>query len=363
MKKLLLFFLVLVFVKGYSQDKTLADLNDLVSRDSSSVLLLFSYPDSIRNDILIVSTYPQGLVKMEEIQKKSSESFRNVTTKYNRNKQKKLWEITRYPELVALLIKNKDKSKSELKDLLKNYPDDVSKAAIEFVKNDPEMLVEMEGIRTGFEKKYTETVKDFPEEVKKSFSTLLQKPELISILSEDIKTTIMLGNLYKSNPEVVKHAADSLYVEITKANNAELEDWKDGINKDEEVQKELKKIAGKYEKEEQEYTDDVYYSKKYDINIYTIMPYPYWAGYPYWYERPYWYPYPWWYHSGFYWHPGGTIIFGGMPSYYFGWWYYNHPRYHYPRTSEYFHHHYEQHRRSNQGFNKSTKESHPLKKR
>ena len=236
MKKLIVFLLVITFNLMYAQDNTLADLHNLVTKDSSSLPVLFSYPDSIRNDILIVSTYPQGLVKLEEIQKKSSASFRNATSKYNRNNQKKLWEITRYPELTTLLINNKDKSKSELKDLLKNYPDDVRKAAIEFVKNDSEILIEIDGIRTDFEKKYTEEVKDFPEDVKKSFNTLLQKPELISLMSEDIKTTILLGNLYKSNPEVIKHAGDSLYVVITKENNAEFEDWKDGINKDEEVQ-------------------------------------------------------------------------------------------------------------------------------
>ena len=356
MKNLFMFLLVIVSSNVFSQNTTLAELNRLMVKDSSSIPVLFSYGDSVRNAILIVSTYPQGLVKLEEVQKKSSDSFRSIISKYNRTKQKQLWEMTRYPELITLVVQNSTKSNDELKELLKNYPDDVRKSAIDFAKKDRSIFVDIDNIRKEFELKYTDVVKDFPEEVKKSFQGLLQKPELIVILSEDIKTTIALGDVYKSNPKLVKHAADSLNIEITKQNSAEYEDWKGGISKDVQVQKELKDIAHKYEKEEGN-VDDVYSNKKYDITIYQIIPYPYWAGYPYWYKKPYWYPYPWWYHSGFYWYPDGTIIFGGMPTYYFGWWYYNNPRYHYPKTSDYFHQHYQIHRRSTQGFNQSIRES------
>lgn len=356
MKNLFVFLLAIVFSKVFSQNVTLAELNRLMVKDSSSIPLLFSYSDSVRDAILMVSTYPQGLVKLEEVQKKSSASFKSITSKYNRTKQKQLWEMIRYPELITLVIQNSDKSSDELKGLLKNYPDGIQKSTIEFAKKDHGIFVEMDNVRKAFELNYTEVVKDFPEDVKKSFNVLLHRPELIAVLSEDIKTTIALGDVYKSNPKLVKHVADSLNAVIAKQNSTEYEDWKRGISKDVQVQKELKDIANKYEQEEGD-VDDVYSDKKYDITIYQIMPYPYWAGYPYWYKRPYWYPYPWWYHLGFYWYPDGTIIFGGMPTYYFGWWYYNNPRYHYPKTSDYFHQHYQIHKRSTQGFNQSIRES------
>ncbi len=356
MKKLLLLLLLIVFNKIYSQNDV-ATLNELISKDSSSIPVLFSYPDSIRNAIFITSTYPQGFVRLEEIQKNTSASFKAAVSKYKQSKQKELWEIIRYPELIELLIQNKDQNKNELSSLLKNYPEGVKKSALYFIKNDPEIIIEISNIRNEFELKYKDLVKDFPENVKESYNLIIHKPELVSILSTDIKTSMLLGDLYKRNPPLIKHTADSLNVIMTKKNEAENEEWKAGINKDEGVQKELKKIANEYEQAEN-YTDDIYTDKDYTININYIPPYPYWAGYPYWIGRPYWYPYPWWYNAGFYWHPNGPLFFLGMPSYHFGWWYYNHPHYHqkYPRASNYFQQHREIYRGSNQGFNRSIKE-------
>lgn len=362
MKKLLIIISLITFPKIYSQVNINGELKEIASKDSSTIPVLFSYPDSIRDAILNVSTYPQGLVKLEEIQKKSSKAFKTVTSKVSKDKQKQLWEITRYPELIPLLIKNNGKNKDELKNLLLAYPDNIKKSAIDIsIKNYP-ILLQIDSVHYEFETNYKNTIKSFPEDVKKSFDILLQKPEVIAYMNNDIKTIIQLGNLYTSNPSYVKHFADSTNIAIVKDNKSEYEDWQNGINNDPEIQKELKNLANRYEKEEENIDDDVYNNKKYDITI-NITPYPYWVGYPYWYQKPYWYPYPWWYHSGFYWTSDGTIIFGGMPSYYFGWWYFNHPHFHYPKTSDYIHQHYLIHPRSTQGFNRSRRESQPVIKR
>lgn len=364
MKKVLIILLAINFVELHSQDNNLEELHKILSKDLSNITLLFSYPDTLRNAILITSTYPQGIVKLEEIQKKSSSSFKNIVSKYNISKQKQFWEITRYPELIPILIKNKDKNKDALKDILVNYPENARKSAIDLTLKNYAALIEIDSIHKEFEINYKNTVKSFPEDVKKSFNILIQKPELIGLMSEDIKTIILLGNLYKSEPTAVIHAADSINKKITQEGKNEYEDWKNGINNDPKVQKELKKVTSKYEKDE-DYVDDIYNNKKTDITIINIIPYPYWAGYPHWYHQPYWYPYPWWYHSGFYWSNDGTIIFNGMPSYYFGWWYFNHPNYHYPKTTNYIHQHYQIHPRSTQGFNRSRRETYstPSRKR
>lgn len=364
MKKVALFLSVFIFFfhKINAQINAREELRDLFYKDTTTLPLLFSYPDTIRASILTTSTYPQGLVQIEEIQKKSSASFKKSIAHYNRSRQKQLWEFTRYSELTGLLIVNRNRTEEELKVILKEYPDDIKKSAIYFTKKDIHTIVLIDSIHKGFDKKYKETIENFPEEVKKSFTQILQKPEVISILNQEIKTTITLGNIYKSNPTVVKQFSDSIHKLIIEHNSKEYEAWKTGISTNPEVQKELKQIAGKYQ-EENHYNDDVYDNQKSETETY-FLPYPYWAGYPYWYESPNWYPYPWWYQIGFYWSPGGPIIFNGMPTYYFGWWYWHHPHhYFYPHTNQFFHQHYQIYRRSHQGFNRSIRDTQPNIKR
>ena len=326
---------------------------------------MFSYSDSSRQTILTSATYPQGFSRLNEIQKTTIASFKALVSKYRQGRQKQLWDLTRYPDLPALLLDNKTKSEKELNTLLQNYPKSTRKGAIYFTKHDDKALMEVENIRLAFESQYKTLIKDFPSEVQPAFKKLLQDPELISLLSDDIGTTIELGDLYKRNPDLVKHAADSVHAQIVKEDGEEYKEWKNGISKDTLVQKELKRVSKKYADENASYDDDAYKhgdepqpEQQFASTTLRIAPYPYWAGYPYWYQTPNWYPYPWWYQSGFYWNPYGSIVFFGMPSYHFGWWYYSHAHYYnaYPRTSHYFNQHYNGFPRSSGGFNRSVRD-------
>lgn len=357
MKQLFLVFSVFISSEIFSQND-IQLFNSLVSRDSSSIPLLFSYPDSIRNAILNTATYPQGFVRLNEIQKVSSASFLKAISKFSRNKQKQLWEITRYPALTNTLIENKDKPQNELEVLLKKYPDKIKKSAIDFTKKNFSTLVEIDEIHKDFITKYNEILKGFPENVRHSFNMLINYPELVKVLSEDMNTTVTLGDLYKRNPQMVKRKSDSLNSAIVKERGIEYEDWKKGISGDTAVQNELKKVSKSYEKEMEE--DDVYDGTVHNEKIIKdITPYPYWAGYPYWYGRDYWYPYPWWFQLGFYWPIDGAMMFFGLPTYHFGWWYFNQPHYYsqHPHASNYFYNHFEGHRGSNSGFGRSMRES------
>jgi len=228
MKNLLLAFSIILSTNLFCQnDEKIFD--NLVSNDSSSVPSLFIYNDSVRTAVLIASTYPQGFVRLSEIQKTSSAAFLKTISKFNHSKQKQLWEITRYPGLTTLLIQNKDKSEKELGALIKHYPEKIISPAIYFAKKKYATLVDIANIHSEFEAHYKNVIIDFPDFVKHSFDILLNYPELLTILSENMKTTVTLGDLYKRNPQMIKRKVDSLNTEITKANGIEYEDWKKGI--------------------------------------------------------------------------------------------------------------------------------------
>jgi len=362
MKHLLFVLSVMLSVAIYSQNDAVL-FDNLVSDEASVMPVLFNYPDSIRTTILVASTYPQGFVRLNGIQKISSEAFKKLVSSYSREKQKQLWDLTRYNGLTKMLVDSKGKTPGELDELLKKYPAKIKKTAQSFVKKDYTTLVEIERIRRDFETNYKAETSGFPNNVKYAFNSLLNNPELLTILSDNIKTTITLGDIYTRNPELIKRKTDSLSFAIAQANGIEYEDWKNGIKKDTALQKELTGVAKQYT-QDNGYDDDVYANPndpQYTVphntgSTVVINPYPYWSGYPYWYGYNYWYPYPWWYQTGFYSSWNGPMMFYGMPGYHFGWWYYNQPAYfynRYPHTTNYFQNHYEGHRNSGSEFNRS----------
>ena len=356
MKRTILLLLTITIRLSAQNDTT--DFQKILNEDSTTLSILFSYPDSIRNAILIASTYPQGFVKLDKIQNKTSSDFKEAISKYTRSRQKQLWELTRYPALIPELLKSQNKNKIELNEQLKNYPEKIKNAAIYFTRKDYALLIKIDQIHKEFNNEYQDAIKDFPPEVQYSFRKLLQTPELVKHLSENIKTTMTIGDIYKRSPDMVKQKTDTFHDNLVKNNNLEYQEWKKGIIQDADVQNELKKIARKYERAD-EYQDDIYSNQDYNTTASPVYPYPYWAGYLYWMGRAYWYPYPWWYNSGFYFYPNGNMFFIGMPTYHFGYWYYGHRHYphHYPRTDNYFHNHVDRYRGSHQGFNQSVRNS------
>lgn len=355
MTKSLLLLSLLLLVKGNCAQNNKAQLSGLCTSDNSSLRTILSYPDSVRQMAYMASTYPQGFVRLNELQQSSSSAFRKMASPYCREKEKYLWEVSRYPELPALLIANRYKSKSELKLLLRNYPGETRNAALFSVRH-ASTLLEMEEIRRDFDNRSLSLIASFPDNVQKAFTGLLKDPELFSTLTNDLATTITLGDIYKSDAAFVNQFGDSVHLALADEERREYEDWKAGINSDPSVQGELKKVSKKYAAET---GDEVYGDNGHESRlVINILPYPYWAGYPHWYRHAYWRPYPWWYETGFYWTPGGSFIVTGMPGYRFGWWYYGQPYYykHFFRTSHYFDRHYQGHPHSPNRFNRGIRD-------
>ncbi len=66
-------------------------------------------------------------------------------------------------------------------------------------------------IKKEFDLKYLEVIKVYQSEVRNSFNMLLKNPELLTTLFSDIKTTVIIGNLYKNKPEIFTRLTDSLH--------------------------------------------------------------------------------------------------------------------------------------------------------
>jgi hypothetical protein len=363
-----LFVLLILLPASFFAQSDAAKLQHLLQDDSSSARLLLNYPDSVRNVVLTAAQYPQAMAKLEALQNSSSVAFQNAASKYSQERQKQLWDISRFPELPSLIIANKGKRRGELSDIFSNYEPHTKKAAIYFARHNSDAIVQMLDIQKNFNSGYREITKNYPYNVKTSFDQLLRYPELASTFSRDTVTTKSLGNLYSQNPALVKHVMDSASQQFAKDYNREFSGWKNGISSNPKVAKDMKGLAREYKKDADYYEDDDVYANGAEekvnpstttYNNYYVNPYPYWAGYPSWYFTSYWYPYPWWWSAGYYWYPHRPFYFYGMPSYHFGYWYYNHPNnyyYRYPHAGNYFNQHYQSYPGSNSGINRASRE-------
>lgn len=172
---------------------------------------------------------------------------------------------------------------------------------------------------------------------------------MIDLLNEDLRFTVMVGDVYRDNPAWAIHKMDSLNLAVARAHAEELDSWKTAIDNDPDAKAELESAASEYAAENNYAAVDDYdavYERDIVVTHYYYNPYPYWYGYPWWEPYPRWHPYPWWWDWGFNHHHGVVIVY--LPSYHFMHWYFDHPGHHhrYNHLSTQFVNHYNGHRRS-----------------
>jgi len=314
---------------------------NLNSEDSTALLTIASYPDTIRLNILEACLKPEILVKAENLQKSSSQSFREVVSEYTKEEQSKFWDLSRYPGLIEKIGTGEKKSKDDLERIASEYPSEIRSTILEYGKKNHSTITEINNLNIKTNEEFEKILAAYPDNIKTAYRKLsLHAPEGLNTLATNMHLAVMLGDMYKSDPNKTIQLLDSVKKKHEEQSAANLEDWKSGLEKNPGAKRELEKAAKEFAKENKsdEEEDDVYRSAsdspKTEIKEnpaiinYVVQPYPYWVGYPWWYDYPYWRPYPYWYHTGFYYGSGG-ITYIGLPSPYFMQWYFFHPYHHY----------------------------------
>jgi len=164
-------------------------------------------------------------------------------------------------------------------------------------------------------------------------------PEVLTLLIENMAFTVVISDVYRSEPEWLLGKADSLSKVLEKQSAQELEDYEKELKEDPEAYSEMLALAEQYAKDNdvKDYKEPV----QQNVTHTVVHHYPYWYGYPYWYTSPLWAPYPWYYNTGFYFGPGGGAVFIGFPSpFYVSWHYRYYPNRYYRLNSHYCRHHY-----------------------
>ncbi|HLG34308.1 MAG TPA: hypothetical protein VI757_05455 [Bacteroidia bacterium] len=329
------------------------ELAQLMRDDSVDVTSIAMYPQNVREIIFRVSTHPEGVAKLNDMQKKSNQSFRNLIASYSKEEQNKIWNLTRYTKLMEQLAGTKGK-KRKAENVLKNFPADIHDDAYNYAVNHHDLIVAIDKLDKEFDNSFISIVANYSPDDQSAFRRLMNTPEALSLLNRNMHLTVHLGDIYKNNPVLLRQQLDSLSTLVAEQNAREKEEWKKEMQQNPDAQKELKQSAEQYAKDNGYSENDYRDTDPKIIERYVYVSYPYWCGYPWWYEYDYWYPYPHWHHWGFYyWH--GDIFWFGPPSWYFLYWHFHHHHYYqhfhdYPHiTNSYLNHYYYGPRRSSSG--------------
>ncbi len=334
-------FCFTINAQGY-QDSLRQDDDDIVSS-------IAPYPADVRDAILNISQYPQKLVKLERIQGRSSQSFQDLLNPFPRATQEKFYDIARYPDLIHQLVAAGPMSADQVSALVASYPQQVAATVSELYPAHTNELKAMEKTYQDSQDAMENVIRSMPAEVQNDMRKIVGMPDVMNLLTDRIDLTVSLGEAYKDDPNGVRQNLTNLNAQLASENSKELEEYKQKVANDPQLQQEMKQSA-------QDFADN--YSETEDgtaptviNNYYNTSPYPYWFGYPYWYPTAIWYPRPLYYHTGFYIGAGGNMVILGLPSYGYSNWFFNYGYRRYPRMYGWYHGYYNNYRAYRPGFN------------
>jgi hypothetical protein len=355
MKNFLLFLFLFSFCNTslLSQEEKAA-FNRIISEDRTAIDALALYPPEIRSAILNASMHPEVIVKLDHVRENTREEFVGMIQNLSADNQQNIYDLARYDGLIDRLAEGKGRrSEEEIGEILKDYPQEIHETANRFNRNHTRLLKRISELNTTADENFNNILNGYNEEIKKAYQTLIKFPEILEILSDNMKLTVVLGDFYRREPRAVVQKLDSLNLEVARAHARESEEWKKMLEENPELLEEFQSSAERYAREKG-FREEDYRREQEQINdlaFHHFYSYPFWFGYPYWMPYSYWYRWPVWYDWGFFYGPGGGMMLTGIPSYAFTYWYFHNPgnHFYYPRLSDSFITYYENRPRTSTG--------------
>jgi len=321
---------------GWSLDPRL-DAGGFRDEDLDIAEEIARYSADERHAALIAAGHPEDLLEVQQIQRDSADDFAKLVDGFSREDQEQIWDLVRYPGLVADLARGGAKTDPELERIAARYPEEIRAAIRSEGRERYATWVEIYALDLQAEQAFSSVIARHPADVRGAFQSLRGRPDLLSVLVDDVGFATRIGAAYRDDPTRVEARFDALHQEVAARRSEQEKSWARELENP-ESRKELETAAREFA-EDQGYSLDessdrtVVQTRVVHVNHYVnANPYPYWFGYPTWYDYPYWYPASVWSHVGFRFGGGNGYVSVGLPSPYFlGWYnnYYDGPRYGY----------------------------------
>ena len=344
---LLLSFLIAV-AAGAESDP----LGSIAEEDRSALEALSLYPEDLRLSILEASTEAHVLTELGARQKKSRDNFGRLLEPYEQDTQEQLFQLTRYPALVAEIVAGGPKSADDLETIAARYPEDARDAARSAGEQHWKLVSRVHALLAGEQAAFEQLVGDLPDTKQSAFLVLIDTPEVLALMSENTEMIILLGDAYEREPEAVRTAFDALQREVAERNAAEARDFAEVVDADPELKEEVEASYREYQNETEEYVEAPAPVQQVIVEVRVVRAYSYWTGVPPWVRADYsyydpwihWYPRHHWRHSGYHFGPRFALVHGAPHHGFYGW-FFNRPVHHrhYPHLSNHFLRHYDRH--------------------
>ncbi len=311
--------------KAFAQEDEEAMLQQLEKDDQTAIDAIAMYPAQTRVDILEAAKFPEVVVRLDAMQKKTKEKFTDLLAPYSKEEQEKIWNMTRYPSLISDIAFDHPKSEAEINTILLKYPEEIHATALEEGMKNYDLLLKIAQKNRLYETNFEDLMRNYPPVTVSAYHNLIDQPEILNTLSDNMQMTVLIGDLYRSDPKWVLYKTDSLNQALTQQNAQAATDWQKSLNDNPQALQEYTDAAQQYAQDNNVQPTDYTTPYNTDISGYSTYSYNWWYGYPTWYPYSYWDPYPYWYDLGFYYGPGRRPVFFGMPSSHFMNWYFYNP--------------------------------------
>src|ERR1035437_1044134 len=189
-------------------DKAL--IKQVMQKSQDAVNAVAMYPRETRKIIFEASEYPQVIVKLNAMQKDSQGAFATLISTFKKADQEKIWNLTRYDDLIADMAANPKLSNKEINLLLDKYPAEIHKTAYDEYKKNYNLIVQIDQMNATYDTNFKILLNDYPPQVLNVFREMVNMPEVLDILNDNMDYTVIVGDYYKKNPDRILHKTDSL---------------------------------------------------------------------------------------------------------------------------------------------------------
>jgi len=322
-------------------------IGPLDEADQAAVEALALYDEATARHALQAVTEADVLTDLVYQQERSRERFQQLLSPYPRDLQEQLFEITRYPELIARIVEGGSKSSDELEAIAAPYPEEARAAALAAGSSHWKVVARIDALLRDEASWLEARIAHLPEAKRQAFRALVATPELMALLAENTALAVLLGDAYEREPEVVIAWLADLRRQAQEESAEQAREFARGVEDDPELAVEIEAATSSYQLET---GYSAYQPTFVHQTIVQLRPYSWWVGYPWWYEvsfgyyEPwyYWYPRPYWAFGGFRFGPRLLVSFG-LPHGGFWGWYFHRPIHHtyYPRVTHHVVRHYD----------------------
>ncbi|MFD2569168.1 hypothetical protein ACFSUS_00900 [Spirosoma soli] len=317
------------------------DEQPAINNDKVIVSAIAPYRDDVRQAILLVSEQPDVLTSLAQQRDNTQQAFTRLIQSYDQKKQGWFYDLSRYPNVVhdlATLAPHSDKP--TVTALTKDLPTDLQESAWKLYRHNRDELVQMDNLNQQAEQEFNRLIQPLDGATQNAFRKLIEMPDVLSQLTDQIDKTKQLGEAYRANPDEVTKELTALHDSLNVQNQQELAEYQNELDKDPQAKQELQQAGLAYAKANGYNTGINPNPAWVNSNYYYQNPYPFWFGYPYWYASPLWYPSAWWYGTGFYFGGGGNLVLFGLPSISFSTWFFRRGPTYYPHLYRGFNNYY-----------------------